>query len=186
MTRTELAPTTITIPTLETERLFLRAMREEDVAEEVAFFQTERSRNVGGPLPSNQVWRAVAGMIGHWALRGYGFWALEEKRSGRYMGRAGLWCPDPWPEPEIGWTLMGHAEGQGFAHEAALAARGYAYDELGWTTAISLIVAGNVRSETLAARLGARRAGEYLHPTIGAMNVWRHPGPGTEAGAAGR
>lgn len=178
MMLTELAPTTITIPTLETERLFLRAMREDDVAEEVAFFQTERSRMVGGPLPANQVWRAVAGMIGHWALRGYGFWALEEKATGRYMGRAGLWCPDPWPEPEIGWTLMDHAEGQGFAHEAAVAARRYAYETLGWTTAISLILAGNLRSEALAARLGARRAGEYLHPSIGAMNIWRHPSPG--------
>jgi len=177
MTMTDLAPTTITIPTLETERMFLRAMREDDIAEEVAFFQTERSRNVGGPIPANQVWRAVAGMIGHWALRGYGFWALEEKATGAYLGRAGLWSPHPWPEPEIGWTLMERAEGKGFAAEAALEARRYAYDTLGWTTAISLIVAGNLRSEALAHRLGARREGEYLHPTIGAMNVWRHPGP---------
>jgi RimJ/RimL family protein N-acetyltransferase len=179
----ELAPTTFTIPTLETERLFLRAMRDEDIAEEVAFFASERSHNVGGPLPKNQVWRAMAGMIGHWALRGYGFWALEEKTTGRYLGRVGLWCPDPWPEPEIGWTVMDHAEGKGFAREAALASRAYAYDVLGWTTAISLIVAGNTRSEALAARLGAHHEGDYLHPTIGAMNIWRHPGPGQVEGA---
>ena len=178
MTITDLAPTTFSIPTLETERMFLRAMRADDIEAEVAFFQTDRSRSVGGPLPRAQVWRAIAGMIGHWALRGYGFWALEEKATGTYLGRAGLWCPDPWPEPEIGWTLMEHAEGKGFAREAALAARGHAYATLGWTTAISLILAGNTRSEALAHRLGARRDGEYLHPTIGAMNVWRHPGPG--------
>ena len=70
--------------------------------------------------------------------------------------------------------------------------KSFTHGEIGLAIALtilalfSLIVAGNVRSETLAARLGARRAGEYLHPTIGAMNVWRHPGPGTEAGAAGR
>ncbi len=178
MTMTELAPTTFTIPTLETERMFLRAMREDDIEAEIAFFQTDRSKSVGGPLAAAQVWRAVAGMIGHWALRGYGFWALEEKATGAYLGRAGLWNPHPWPEPEIGWTLMASAEGKGFAHEGALAARDYAYDRLGWTTAISLIMAGNARSETLARRLGATRAGEYLHPIIGAMNVWRHPSPG--------
>ena len=178
MSMTDLAPTTFAIPTLETERMFLRAMRADDIEAEIAFFQTERSRSVGGPIPANQVWRAVAGMNGHWALRGYGFWALEEKTTGTYLGRAGLWNPHPWPEPEIGWTLMQPAEGKGFAHEAALAARAYAYDTLGWTTAISLILAGNTRSEALAGRLGARLEGEYLHPTVGAMNIWRHPGPG--------
>lgn len=184
MSALELAPTSIHIPTLETERLFLRALIEADIDDEAAFFASERSVFVGGPLARDQVWRAVAGMIGHWALRGFGFWALEEKVSGRYMGRVGLWAPDGWPEPELGWTLMPHAEGRGFAFEAAQAARAFAYDQLGWTTAISLIVAGNTRSEALATRLGARLEREYLHPLHGAMNIWRHPGPfSQEAGA---
>jgi len=178
MTRTLLAPTTFTVPTLETERMFLRALRADDFEEEAAFFATERSQGVGGPLPREQVWRVMAGMIGHWALRGFGFWALEEKATGRYLGRVGLWFPEGWPEREIGWTLMTHAEGKGFAAEAARTARAYAYDTLGWTTLISLITAGNLRSEALAARLGATRTGEYLHPTAGALNIWRHPGPG--------
>lgn len=173
-----LAPTTFTIPTLETERLFLRAMREEDFEEEAAFFTSERSRNVGGPLPRAQVWRVVAGMVGHWALRGYGFWALEDKDSGRYLGRVGLWYPDGHPAREIGWTLMDYAEGKGYAQEAAKVARAYAYEALGWTTLISLIAVGNTRSEALAARLGATLDGEFIHPAIGAMNIWRHPGPG--------
>lgn len=176
MTMAELAPTTITIPTLETERLFLRALRAEDVEDEKAFFQTERSHMVGGPLPREQVWRVVAAMIGHWALRGFGFWALEEKTTGRYLGRVGLWQPEGWPDREIGWTLMEHAEGNGFAREAALAARAHAYDTLGWTTAISLIRVGNLRSEALARRLGASPDGEHIHPIVGAMNIWRHPG----------
>ncbi|GKY89342.1 GNAT family N-acetyltransferase [Sinisalibacter aestuarii] len=181
MTMAELAPTTIVIPTLETERMFLRAFREEDFEEEVAFFESDRSRMVGGPLPRPQVWRTMAAMVGHWHLRGFGFWALEEKATGRYLGRTGLWQPDGWPDREIGWTLMGHAEGKGFAREAALAARSHAYRMLGWTTAISLIMAGNLRSEALALRLGAQRESEFLHPTLGAMNIWRHPGPGAEA-----
>lgn len=176
MTTTELAPTTITIPTLETERLFLRALRAEDFEDEARFFETERSRMVGGPLPRDQVWRVVAAMIGHWALRGFGFWALEEKTSGRYMGRVGLWQPEGWPDREIGWTLMTHAEGQGFAHEAALVARRYAFETLGWTTAISLIEGGNTRSEALATRLGAKIDGAFTHPSGIPLNIWRHPG----------
>lgn len=176
MTATALAPTTFQIPTLETERLFLRAMREEDVDAETAFFASDRSRFVGGPLVRAQVWRTVAAMIGHWALRGFGFWALEEKATGAYLGRVGLWAPDGHPGRELGWTLMEGAEGKGFAYEAAVAARAHAYEALGWTTAISLIAAGNLRSEALATRLGARFESEYLHPIHGAMNIWRHPG----------
>ncbi len=185
MTCTDLAPTTFTVPTLETERMFLRALREQDFEEEAAFFATERSQFVGGPLPRDQVWRAVAGMIGHWALRGFGFWALEEKTSGRYLGRAGLWCPDGWPERELGWTLMEHAEGQGFAREAALAARAFAYDTLGWTTLISLIAAGNTRSEALATRLGARPERDWIAPAGWPAVIWRHPGPEAAAVAMG-
>lgn len=183
MSMADLAPTTITIPTLESERLFLRALREDDFEAEAAFFQTERSRMVGGPLPRAQVWRVVAGMIGHWHLRGFGFWALEEKASGRYMGRVGLWQPEGWPDREIGWTLMTHAEGKGFAHEAALVARAYAFTTLGWTSAISLIEGGNTRSEALATRLGARIDGAFTHPSGIALNIWRHPGPNEGAAA---
>lgn len=178
---TALAPTTFRIPTLETERMFLRALREEDIAAEMAFFKTERSRNVGGPLPEAQVWRVMAAILGHWALRGYGFWALEEKATGAYLGRTGLWNPVPWPEPEIGWTLMPAAEGRGLAQEAALAARSFAYERLGLTTLISLIVPGNTRSEALATRLGARFESTFHHPSMGVMNLWRHPGPGVIA-----
>lgn len=177
MSAPELAPTTITIPTLETERLFLRALREDDFEAEAAFFESERSRLVGGPLPRDQVWRVVAGMIGHWALRGFGFWALEEKASGRYMGRVGLWQPEGWPGVEIGWTLMDHAEGKGFAFEAALVARRYAYEELELTALISLIEGSNTRSEALATRLGAKMGGAFTHPSGLPLNIWRHPGP---------
>jgi RimJ/RimL family protein N-acetyltransferase len=176
-----LAPTTFAIPTLETERLILRGFRPADVDEEIAFFASERSRFVGGPLPETEVWRAIASLIGHWALRGYGFWALEDKATGRYMGRVGLWCPEGWPEPEIGWTLMDHAEGKGLAREAALAARAHAYDALGWTTAISLIAPENTRSQALAAKLGARRDGSFETPRLGRVEIWRHPGPEAHA-----
>jgi len=174
---TALAPTTFEIPTLETERLIMRAFHLTDIEEEKAFFASERSRFVGGPIEESQVWRAVAGMAGHWQLRGFGFWALEDKATGRYMGRAGMWYPEGWPEPELGWTLMTHGEGKGLAFEAALAARAHAYGVLGWITAISLISTGNDRSKALARRLGAAPESHFDHPVHGACEIWRHPAP---------
>ncbi len=165
------------IPVLETDRLILRAHRENDIAAEKAFFDTDASKFVGGPLPAHRAWRTVAMMMGHWALRGFGFWALEEKATGAYVGRAGLWFPDGWMEREIGWTLMNDATGKGYATEAADAARSYAYDILGWDTAISQIDPKNDGSKGVARRLGACFESTYEDPEYGEIEIWRHPAP---------
>lgn len=164
-------------PVIETERLRLREPRFENFEAEVAFFASERSQFVGGPLPRHQVWSTITGLIGHWALRGYGFFGVEDKVTGEYYGRVGPWFPEGWPEPEIGWSLMANGEGRGLAHEAALAARKFAYETLGWTTAISLILPGNTRSIRLAERLGAVFEGDYTHPKFGEVPIYRHPSP---------
>lgn len=166
---------TFTIPELETERLRLRAPRAEDLDAEYAFYRTERSKGVGGPLSEGRAFRGFASIIGHWVLRGFGFWAVEEKASGSYCGRVGLWYPRDWPEAELGWTLMGHAEGRGIAREAALASRDYAYGTLGWNRIISLIAPDNSRSQALAATLGAVHERDFDHETYGRMEIWTHP-----------
>lgn len=165
------------IPRLETERLILRAPSEADLDADTAFFASDAAKFVGGPLRRDEVWRLIASLLGHWSLRGYGFWSAEEKASGTYVGRIGLWCPEGWPEPEIGWTLMNHATGKGYATEAALAARSYAYDVLGWKTAISLIDLDNHASKAVAKRLGAQFEYHYEHPKFGRSEIWRHPAP---------
>ncbi len=164
------------VPQLETERLILRAHRESDIAAEIGFYQSEASKMVGGPMEANDVWRCISMMMGHWALRGYGFWALEEKATGTYVGRAGPWMPLGYDEPEIGWTLMNHATGKGYATEAALSARSYAYDVLGWTTATSLTLPENTASQAVAKRLGARLERTF-ESKYGTAQIWRHPGP---------
>lgn len=164
------------VPQLETERLILRAHRESDIAEEIVFYQTEPSQMVGGPMEETDVWRYIAMMMGHWALRGYGFWALEEKETGAYVGRSGLWKPLGYDEAEIGWTLMNHATGKGYATEAAMAARNYAYDVLGWQTAVSLTLPENTASQAVAKRLGATMERTF-ESKYGLAQIWRHPGP---------
>jgi len=166
------------IPRLETERLILRAPSDADLDADAAFFATDAAQFVGGPLRRDEAWRVIASILGHWSLRGFGFWSAEEKETGNYVGRIGLWFPEGWPEPEIGWTLMNNATGKGYATEAALTARAYAYDVLGWTTAISLIDPDNHASKAVAKRLGAAFDYHYEHPKFGTTEIWRHRAPG--------
>ncbi|WP_319824817.1 GNAT family N-acetyltransferase [Thalassovita sp.] len=172
---------TFDIPTLETDRLILRAPHEEDITQELDFYASDASRYVGGPLRPDEVWRQYCTIMGHWQVRGYGFWGLQDKTSGDYLGRVGLWFPLGWPEPEIGWTLMPAAQGKGFATEAAQAARHHAYDVLHWTTAISLIAPANDPSKAVARRVGAELDYLYDHPKFGQVEIWRHPAPGASA-----
>ena len=167
----------LTIPRLETDRLILRAHHESDFEAEAEFFASDASHFVGGPKQPWEAWRALAMMMGHWVMRGFGFWALEEKDSGTYVGRAGLWFPHGWKEREIGWTLMQPAWGKGYATEAALAARAHAYDVLGWDTAISQIAPGNDASKAVARRLGAHFESTYDDPKYGPVEIWRHKAP---------
>lgn len=169
------------IPILETDRLRLRMLTLGDLEAEADFYASERSAGVGGPKEKREVFRMLAAMIGHWVMRGYGFWGIDEKATGKYCGRCGLWFPLEWPEPEIGWSVMAHAEGRGIAREAAIAARNYAYTQMGWTTLISLIDPTNDRSKKLAERLGAMFETIYEHPTYGGVEQWRHPGSETLA-----
>lgn len=172
------------IPTLETARLTLRAPRPDDAAPFAAFYGSDRARFVGGPRAPWESWRYLAEVIGHWALRGFGRWIVEDRASRLPVGLVGLHHPLDWPEPEIGWMIFGGAEGRGFAREAAEAARAHAYGALGWPTAISLVAPENTRSAGLAARLGAQRDGVFTHPRFGAMEIWRHPAPGSAERAA--
>lgn len=165
------------VPTFETERLRFRAPSLDDLDAETEFYASDRAEGVGGRKEKREVFRVIAGILGHWVMRGYGFWALEDKQTGRYCGRCGPWFPLEWPEPEIGWSLMAHAEGKGLAYEAAQAARRYIYAEMGWSTAISLISPDNDRSIRLAERLGCIREPDFDHPTHGAVLQYRHPGP---------
>jgi len=165
------------IPTLHTERLTLRGPDARDIEPMRAFYASDRSKFVGGPLTAELAWRQLGCEIGHWTLRGYGRWMVDVTETGEIVGNVGLWNPEGWPEPEIGWDLFEGAAGKGYATEAALAARAYAYDVLGWTTAISLVKPANAASAKVAARMGATLDREFTHERWGAMQIWRHPAP---------
>lgn len=169
--------THVTIPTFEVGRLRLRAPTASDLDAFAAFCASERSKGVGGPFDRAQAFDSLCKLVGHWHLRGYGRWLVADRDSDLALGVVGLLYPDDWPEPEIAWTVFEEAEGTGVAFEAAEFARRYAYDVMDWQTVISCTLPDNARSIALAKRLGATKDTDFVHPTYGPMNVWRHPGP---------
>ena len=143
---------------LETARLVLRAPREDDWRSLHAYYGDAGSvrYTIGAPLTEGQTWRTLAGVVGHWAWRGYGPYTIEAKGSGAVLGLNGLWFPNDWPEPEIKWSLVPAARGQGYAAEAARAVRAMARERLPALRLISLIVVGNEASVRVALAAGAR------------------------------
>jgi RimJ/RimL family protein N-acetyltransferase len=114
-------------PVIETTRLILRPWRASDIAENTAMlsdpatarFITPDHQPVTSELKG---WRNAAVIAGHWALHGFGMFAIEEKSSGRYIGRVGPYCPPEWPGLEVGWGIARQCRGRGYAVEAARAA----------------------------------------------------------------
>ena len=165
------------IPTLETERLTMRAFAPGDVDAFAGFYASEAARVVGGPEDRVATWRRISGYAGCWSLCGFGKFVVVEKVSGRPVGIVGPWFAEGWPEPEIGWTVLSEFQGRGYAAEAAARALIYAYDDLGWQTAISAIGPGNDRSVRLAHRLGARHEGSAEIIPLGTLDIYRHLPP---------
>lgn len=165
------------IPTsIDTPRLHLRQFRDADWRDLHAYYSDiECTRyTFQRALSEGETWRAMASMAGHWLLRGYGPYALEEKTSGKVLGTAGLWFPEEWPEPEIKWALSRQHWGQGYAGEAARAVQAMAAAHLPQLSLISLIHADNAASIKLAQAVGANL--EKGIPFRGATyQVFRHP-----------
>jgi RimJ/RimL family protein N-acetyltransferase len=153
----------LSVPTIATERLVLRPFREDDAA---ALFEISQDPDVmrfigiRGIPTAEDCWRSVAGWIGHWVLRGYGQWAVEERSSGRFIGRLGVINPVNWPGPEIGYMLGKPWWHRGYATEGARAAMDWAFTQIGFEELISIIDPANTASIGVATRLGETWRGE--------------------------
>ena len=153
------------IPELKTERLLLRAFRDGDLDAMAAMSadpDVMRYLGDGRTFDRDDAWRQMAMFVGHWSLRGFGNWAVQELDSGAYVGRVGLDYPEGWPGRELGWVLAREHWGKGYATEAARAALAHALGTLGWPRTISLIYRDNARSIRVAERLSARLDGQAV------------------------
>lgn len=111
-------------------------------------------------LTRMEAWRHLAMLLGHWVLRGYGMWGVEELETGRLVGRVGFHNPDGWPAFELGWTIGKNWWGKGYATEAAKACLDHAFNHMGREHVISLIDPENLSSIRVAERIGEKLEGE--------------------------
>jgi RimJ/RimL family protein N-acetyltransferase len=140
----------------ETPRLLLREWRLSDFEPYADYYADPAlARYVGGHLGREAAWRHMATHAGHWALLGYGYWAVEEKASSDLVGGVGLWHSDGWPELELGYWLMPEKQGKGYATEAGKRALDYAWEDVGAQSLVSYIDPRNEASRRVAERLGA-------------------------------
>lgn len=102
-----------TAPTLVTERLRLDAHTLDDFDSLAALWADPQVvRYIGGtPRDREDSWGRLMRYVGHWALLGYGYWAVRDKQSGEYLGSIGFsnFLRDIAPAldaPEMGWTLV--------------------------------------------------------------------------------
>src|SRR2546426_10218063 len=148
--------------TLETERLLLRWLREDDFEQYARMCRDpDVMRFLGGQAMTDiEVWRQMTSFVGHWYFRGYGIWGVEEKSTGNLVGRIGFLNPVGWPGFELGWTLARECWGKGYATEGARRALNYAFTKLNKDHVISCIHPDNTPSIRVAERLGEKLEGE--------------------------
>lgn len=165
------------IPSLQTERLILRAPNDDDLNAWAAIMaDPDVTRFIApAPMTRDEAWRSMAASLGHWHLRGYGAWAVEKKSDGAMIGRVGMINPEGWPGLEIGWTLGKAHWGKGYATEAAAAAMRYAFLTQPVDRLISNIDPDNRASQAVAVRLGETK-GERSALKVGGkeypIDIW--------------
>ncbi|GGE38100.1 GNAT family acetyltransferase [Primorskyibacter flagellatus] len=168
-------------PVIETERLRLVSPAGPDFDAQETFLMPGAPQFLDHHPDEEATWWSIATIIGHWHLRGYGLFAVLDRRSGEAYGLVGPWFPKGWPEPELSWNLVEGAEGMGVAEEAARAVLAWLFTDRKWPSVISLVDPGNEGSVRLVEKLGARAEGTFAHDMAGEFRIWRHV-PRTMAG----
>jgi RimJ/RimL family protein N-acetyltransferase len=152
----------IETPVLETERLRLRGHRVDDLPQCAAMWTEEGvTRFIGGnPLTAEETWLRMLRHAGHWSLLGFGYWVVEDKTTGQFLGEAGLAEfrreiePSIVGTPEAGWVFTGASHGNGYASEAMRAILAWGKTRFGNDRSVCLIDPENTSSLRLAERLG--------------------------------
>ena len=162
---------------IETERLLLRPFAPADVENHVEMMAdplVAKTLTADGNLRSRgEEWRLAAALIGHWAIRGYGFFSVIEKSTGEWVGRVGPWRPEGWPGVECGWSMRSAAWGKGYAPEAAIAAIGWTFEaDPSLQRIISVIDPKNQNSQNVARKVGETKSGEVFDYQNLKLDIW--------------
>lgn len=159
------------IPTIVTERLILRPHRLDDF-EACAALWAEPAvvRFIGGvPYTREQSWSRLLRYKGSWHFLGFGFWAIEERQSGDFVGEAGFlegrraMTPSIEGTLEAGWVLSPSANGKGYATEALTAMIGWGKAQFPEHRMTCIIATENKASQRVAAKLGFKAVTETTY-----------------------
>ncbi|MGW8777313.1 GNAT family N-acetyltransferase [Streptomyces sp. NPDC055796] len=157
---------------LRTERLLLRPWRDCDLEPWAAMMADPEVReHLGELLTREQSDAVVALMRADFDRRGFGWWALESRETGEFIGRAGLDVVDeamPFAGVDVGWRLARAAWGHGYATEAGLACLAFGFETLGLPEIIATTTAANLRSQAVMRRIGMTRdpAADFEDPSV--------------------
>jgi RimJ/RimL family protein N-acetyltransferase len=127
----------------------------------------------GVPLTPEECWFRLLRDVGHWAVVGYGNWAMRLSRTGEYVGSIGVldFRRDTVPvldAPELGWGVAPGFQGRGFGVEGVSAALAWADVNLPGGRTVCMISPPNEPSLRLAERVGYRpyTNGTYKEETV--------------------
>lgn len=158
---------------LETERLWLRAWRDDDLPAFAALnADPVVCRFLPGPLTREASDAMAARLRFFMAAEGWGLWAVEVKDSGDFIGFVGLQRPAfsaPFtPCVEVGWRLASAWHGRGLASEGARAAVAFAFGPLGLREVVAFTVPENLPSRRVMEKLGMTRdpREDFEHPRL--------------------
>jgi RimJ/RimL family protein N-acetyltransferase len=153
------------VPEVLTPRLRLRAWRESDVAGLADIYADPESVRYLRYYDLAGTRAQVERFKAHWEQHGFGLWAVEERATGRFIGRIGLMHHDDWVasphDAEVGWVIARDLWGQGLASEGGAAALEFG-KQLGLNDFISIANVDNTASQRVMAKLGLVRVGETV------------------------
>jgi RimJ/RimL family protein N-acetyltransferase len=149
--------------TLQTARLTLAPVGLADFEDSAAMWgDRDVVRYLGGrPSTRQDAWQRILRHAGHWSLLGWGYWAVRETVSGRFVGEVGFanFMREGIREvfgdtPEAGWVLAPGTHGRGFATEAMRAALAWGDERFQPRRTVCMIDPGNEASQAVAAKCG--------------------------------
>lgn len=152
------------VPILESDRLKLRGHRLDDLADCVAMWSDPVvTRFIGGiPSTEQRTWLRLLAYVGHWSLMGFGYWVIEEKATGSFVGEVGFAdfkrdiASSMKNVPELGWALASRFHGKGFATEAVHAVLAWGDSHFQPDRSVCLIDFENIASIRVAEKCGYR------------------------------
>jgi RimJ/RimL family protein N-acetyltransferase len=151
------------VPGILTRRLRLRGWREGDVELMTAIYAEPEVVRYLRPLDLDGTRQQLSRFVDHWKEHGFGLWAVEDRASGRLIGRIGLVHHDDWTETsydaEVGWTLERATWSRGLATEGGAAALRFGFETKGMERIISIAHRENVASQRVMEKLGLKREG---------------------------